>query len=78
MWMIEPVPDDSVQGVLREQYDADLAEEGYISNVSRAWSHRPEILPHWQALLKAVRSKMRLRPYELVVVAAARAIGCKL
>lgn len=76
MWFIQPVADEDVEEVLREVYDQDREKEGYIKNVDRAWTHRPEMHALWTQLLKATRSHLRLRTYELVTIAAARAIGC--
>ena len=50
MPFIRPLPDDEVTGAVAEAYEADLAEDGYVSNVSRTFSHRPEVLAaHWAA-----------------------------
>jgi hypothetical protein len=76
MWLIQPVADDSAEGVLRELYDQDLSGEGYIVNTTRVWSQRPEVMLLWTQLIKSIRSHLRLRTYELVTLAAARAIGC--
>ncbi len=76
MMYIKPVPDDAAEGGLRELYDEDLKEDGYVSNTKRVWSYRPEIAAQWLKLQRAIRSNMRLRAYELVTLAASRAIGC--
>jgi uncharacterized peroxidase-related enzyme len=76
MWHIEPVEDVKVDPVLREVYDLDIEKDGYIWNTNRVWSHRPEMIGLWLPLMKSVRSHLRLRQYELVTIAAARAIGC--
>ncbi len=77
MWHIHPIADEDAQGALRELYDQDLKEDGYISNTTRAWQYRPEMVALWQQLSKAIRSHLRLRAYELITLAASRAIGCK-
>jgi uncharacterized peroxidase-related enzyme len=61
---------------LRELYEQDLRDEGYIWNTTRVWMYRPEMLGTWRQLQKAVRTHLRLRTYELVTLAAARAMGC--
>lgn len=76
MWYIPPVADDDAEGLVRELYDQDLKTDGYVSNKTRAWSNRPELAVPWQQLLKGIRAHMRLRTYELVTLAASRAIGC--
>ena len=76
MWLIQPIRDENVDAVLREVYYQDIEKDGYIWNTSRVWSHRPEMISLWMPLIKSVRSHLRLRTYELVTIAAARAIGC--
>jgi uncharacterized peroxidase-related enzyme len=71
---IEPLPEDEVTGAVAEAYEADLAEDGYVSNVSRTFSHRPEVLEAWAALRAAVTKDMDPRRYELVTIAAARRV----
>ena len=65
-----------VEGTLREWYNQDLEKNGYVTNITRAWSYRPEMMPLWTQLLKAIRSHLRLRAYELITLAASRSIGC--
>jgi len=76
MWYVPPVSDENAEGVLRELYDQDLEKDGYISNISRVWSYRPELAAPFRQLLKTIRSHQRLRDFELVTLAASRAIGC--
>jgi uncharacterized peroxidase-related enzyme len=71
---IRPLPDDEVTGAVAEAYEADIAEDGYVSNVSRTFSHRPEVLAAWVGLKDAVTSSMDRRRYELVTIAAARRV----
>jgi uncharacterized peroxidase-related enzyme len=71
---IRPLPDDEVTGAAAEAYESDLAEDGYVSNVSRTFSHRPEVLAAWIGLKDAVTSSMDRRRYELVTIAAARRV----
>ena len=76
MWHIQPVADENVESALREVYNQDIEKDGYVWNVNRAWSHRPEMIGLWLPLMKSIRSHLHLRTYELVTIAAARAIGC--
>ena len=77
MWYIEPTADEDAEGLLRELYDEDRQESGYIRNTTRVWSERPELSVAWQQVIKSIRSHLRLRTYELVTMAASRAIGCQ-
>jgi uncharacterized peroxidase-related enzyme len=76
MWHIQPVNDDNVESTLRDVYNQDIEKDGYVWNVNRVWSHRPEMIGLWLPLMKSIRSHMRLRDYELVTIAAAHAMGC--
>ncbi len=76
MWHIQPIADAEAQGALRELYDQDLKDEGYIWNTTRAWMYRPEMLGTWRQVQKTIRTHLRLRTYELVTLAAARTMGC--
>ena len=76
MWYIKPAADEDAEGLLREVYDQDRKENGYVRNTSRVWSDRPELAAPWQQILKTIRSHLRLRAYELVTLAASRSIGC--
>ena len=74
MPFIRPLPDEEVTGAVAEAYEADLTQDGYVSNVSRTFSHRPDALAAWIGLKDAVTSTMDRRRYELVTIAAARRV----
>ena len=74
MPFIRPLPDEEVTGAVAEAYEADLTQDGYVSNVSRTFSHRPDALAAWIVLKDAVTSTMDRRRYELVTIAAARRV----
>jgi uncharacterized peroxidase-related enzyme len=76
MWHIQPIANDEAQGTLLEMYEQDPKNEGYIWNTTQVRMYRPEMLAQWRVLQKAVRAHLRLRTYELVTLAAARAMGC--
>jgi hypothetical protein len=76
MWYIPPVADEDAEGLLRELYDKDLEEDGYVSNTTRIWSYRPELAVTWRQLHKMIRSHLRLRTFELITLVTSRAIGC--
>ena len=77
MWHIQPVDYENADGLLRELYQQDLDKNGYVDNTTVAWSYRPEVMVLWTQLIKAIRSNLRLRTYELITLAAARSMGCK-
>ncbi len=76
MWHIQPIADEKAEGALRELFNLDLEKDGYITNITRAWTHRPEVMPLWTQLLKSIRSHLHLRTFELITLAASREIGC--
>jgi hypothetical protein len=56
---IEALPEGEVTGAVAQAYEADLAEDGYVSNVTRAFSHQPEVYEAWVAL----RAPVTKAPY---------------
>ena len=76
MAFIKTIPLDQAQGLLQEQYKADLESKGYVPNYTQAFSLHPEIYEAWLKLIGSVRSKMRLRRYELVTFASALVLEC--
>jgi uncharacterized peroxidase-related enzyme len=57
-------------------YERNQAQLGYVPNYAKAFSLRPHVMDSWAGLLKSIRSTMDVRRYELVTLAAARAIRC--
>jgi hypothetical protein len=76
MTYIRTIPPPKAAGKLREIYDQDLANLGYVANYTQAMSLRPEVIAAWRAFLGAIRGNMDLRRYELVTIATARALRC--
>jgi uncharacterized peroxidase-related enzyme len=76
MTFIRTIPVEQAADKLEELYNDDLKSLGYIANYTKAMSLRPEVIQAWRQLIAAIRSKMRLRRYELVTFAAASALRC--
>jgi len=76
MTFIKTIPEEQAQGLLLEQYQAAQKSTGYVPNYVKALSLRPEVYEAWTKLIGSIRSKMRLRRYELVTLAAAMALDC--
>ena len=76
MAFIREIPFEEATGQVREAYDVDLKALGYIANYTKVLALRPEIRVAWGALIKAVRSTMEPRRYELVTLAAASQLRC--
>ncbi len=74
MAFISTVPEDEATGAVAEMYTNAKQSMGYLPNYTQLFSHRPDVMSAWGALLGAIRSQMDLRRYELVTLAAARAL----
>ena len=72
MTFIETVPEGDASGELTQMYEADRETFGHVPNLTRAFSHRPDVYAAWRQLNGAIKANMDLRRYELATVAAAR------
>ncbi|MCZ7553331.1 MAG: hypothetical protein M5U05_12225 [Anaerolineales bacterium] len=76
MTFIKTVSEEQAEGLVQDQYQAAQKNNGYVPNYVKAFSLRPEVYDAWTKLIGAIRSKMRLRRYELVTFASALALEC--
>lgn len=76
MTFIKTVPEEEAESFTQEQYHNALGTLGYVPNYVKVFSTRPEVYAAWNSLISTIRSKMRLRRYELVTFAAAQALEC--
>ena len=74
MAFIETVGEDEAEGATAEWYAADLAEDGYVANSTKAFGHRPAVYAAWRQLGTSIGGAMDPRRYELATVAAARVL----
>lgn len=74
MAFIRTVPEDEATGSLKSFYQRDSEHMGYIANYTKIFSHRPDAYQAWINLNGAIKACMDLRRYELVTLAAARAL----
>jgi uncharacterized peroxidase-related enzyme len=74
MAFIGVIEDDQATGRARELFDAELAKDGHVWNLTRLLAMRPGVLDAWRGLIGAIRTTLDLRRYELVTFAAARAL----
>src|SRR5690242_7727769 len=77
MAYIQTVSEAEAQDKLRNLYDVDLKNNGYVPNHAQIFSLRPDVLEAWRALQGNIRKNLRLRCYELVTLAAAQALNCR-
>ncbi len=76
MTFIKTVSEEQAEGLVQDQYQAAQKNNGYVPNYAKAFSLHPEVYDAWTKLISAIRSKMRLRRYELVTFASAMALEC--
>ncbi len=76
MAFIKTIPQAQAEGLLQEQYQAAQKSNGYVPNYIKAFSSQPDVYDAWSKLISVIRSKMRLRRYELVTLASAMALEC--
>jgi uncharacterized peroxidase-related enzyme len=74
MAFISTVPVDAASAEVRRIYEENEANSGYVPNYVKLFSHRPQVFAAWGILSGSVRGNLDLRHYELVTLAAARAL----
>ncbi len=72
MTFIETVAEGDASAELTQMYETDQEVFGHLPNLTRAFSHRPDVYAAWRQLNGAIKANMDLRRYELATVAAAR------
>lgn len=74
MAFIQTIPAQQAAGEVRAMYDRQQGHFGYLPNYATVFCHRPEIMTLWAELQKGIRRHVSPRRYELVTLAAARAL----
>ena len=74
---IQTVSEEEAVGKLRDIYEGDRKSMGYVPNYAKVFSPRPDVLETWRTFQGSIRKNLRLRRYELVTFAAARALNCR-
>lgn len=74
MAFLTTIGPDRADGVLAELYDQDRATYGFVANHTQALSLHPDAVAAFRALARAIKGRMDPRRFELVTVAAARAL----
>ncbi|HEY6889809.1 MAG TPA: carboxymuconolactone decarboxylase family protein [Solirubrobacter sp.] len=72
MPFIDVVPEDEATGAVAAMYETDRQVFGYLPNLTKGFSLRPDVYAAWRQLNGAVKANMDLRRYELATVAAAK------
>ncbi len=76
MAFIKTISEDQGESLVQDLYQAARKSTGYVPNYVKAFSLHPEVYDAWTKLIGAIRSKMRLRRYELVTFASAMVLEC--
>ena len=71
MPFIDCVPEEEATGAAAALYARARESHGYLPNMFKVFSHRPEYMEAWVALVAAIRARMESRRYELATLAAA-------
>jgi uncharacterized peroxidase-related enzyme len=74
MTFIRTIPVDQAEGDVRALYERTQASVGYVPNYAKVFSHRPQVMAAWSTLLASIRGNLEARQYELITLAAARAL----
>lgn len=74
MAFITTIPVEQASGDVKAMYEKNQAGLGYVPNYAKLFSHRPELMAAWAHLSRSVRAHLDTRRYELVTLAAARAL----
>jgi hypothetical protein len=76
MTFIKTISEERAENLVQDLYQAAQKNVGYVPNYAKTISLHPEVYDAWTKLIGAIRSKMRLRRYELVTFASAMALEC--
>jgi uncharacterized peroxidase-related enzyme len=71
MPFITTIGEEEATGAVASMYETDREVFGYLPNLTRGFSLRPEVYAAWRQLNGAVKANMDLRRYELATIAAA-------
>src|SRR5918994_51392 len=74
MAFVDTIPVEQAAGDVRAMYERTQAALGYVPNYAKIFSHRPEVMAACSGLLASIRGHLDTRRYELVTLAAARAL----
>jgi len=74
---IQTISEVKAEGKVRAVYEGDEESLGYVPNHAKVFSLRPDVLEAWRSFQGSIRKNLRLRRYELVTLAAAKALNCR-
>src|SRR5258706_5540040 len=71
MTFIDTTPPEAARDDVATMYRRAQDSWGYVPNYARVFSHRPEVMARWGALLTEIKRPMDRRHFELATFAAA-------
>jgi uncharacterized peroxidase-related enzyme len=74
MPFIATIPVDQATGEVQALYEQSQATRGFVPNHLKVFSHRPQVRAAWNNLLATIRDTLDPRQFELIAIAAARAL----
>jgi uncharacterized peroxidase-related enzyme len=74
MTFIHTIPEEVAEADVKKMYAENSVNFGYLPNYVQAFSLRPDVMAAWGQFLGTLSRDMDARRYELVTVAAARAL----
>jgi uncharacterized peroxidase-related enzyme len=74
MAFIQTIPENQAENDVKKMYEENHADFGYLPNYVQLFSLRPHVMEAWGQFLGTLRRDMDARRYELVTLAAARAL----
>ena len=74
MAYIKIIPEAEATGTLKEMYEIEKRQKDYLPNFAKIFCYRPKVMFAWRELIKSIIENMDKRRYELVTIAAARAL----
>ena len=76
MTFIEGIPEEKATGKIRKIYEKELRGKGFVKDVTKVFSIRPEFMEAWHTLDNALKANMEERNYELATIASTSSIRC--
>ncbi len=74
MAFIQTIPEEKAGAEVLEMYQKQKKQRGYLPNFAQLFCYRPKVMEAWSVLIRSINERMEPRRYELVTLAAARAL----
>lgn len=74
MAFVKQIPAEKANDDVKAMYDQAIKQHGFVPNMVKVFGHRPKVMKAWSVLLATIRDEMDQRRYELITLAAARAL----